>query len=192
MYEPFLTQPQHLRIPQSTLDKYRLLWIGDTVFGTAGLVAIVVAAVFARGLALAGAVAVIAFVTLLPATIGFATGLPGYRFALRVERGERALLYAARLESGLALSIGSEPGLLVRPGDYVTVHAGPNLQKSLFFVVVALKWTIAANGRSLFFSTHFEPDPEFFADLQRSLEAEGAHVAMTYRPLSHSVYIADM
>jgi hypothetical protein len=192
MYEPFLTQPQRLRIPQSTLAKYRLLWILDTVFGVAGLLAIVVAALTVRGGALVGVVALAALALLLPATIGFVTGIPGYRAARQIERGERALLYAARPESGLALSTGTQPGLHVRPGDYVTVHAGPNLRQSLFYVVVALKWTIAANGRAVSFSTHFEPDAEFFAELQRSLEAHGAVVAMTYRPLSHSLLFADM
>ena len=192
MYEPFLTQPQRLRIPQSTLSKYRLLWILDIVFAAGGLLVIVAAALTARGGALAGIVVLAALLLLLPATIGLATGLPGYRAAMRIERGEQALLYAARVESGLALSTGTEPGILVRPGDYVTVHAGPNLRQSVFYVVVALKWTIVANGRAVTFSTHFEPDAEFFADFQRSLEAQGAVVAMTYRPLSRSLLFADM
>jgi hypothetical protein len=130
------------------------------------------------------------------ATVGLSTGIPSYRTLNDVERHRAPLLWAATRDGFVMLTPGPGPKRsrqsLVVPGETVAVDVAPDLRRSLFYVVIALKWTISTGGRSIKFSTYFEPDPEFFGEVGLALSGIGLHPVFTYRPLSHSVFFSDM
>jgi len=72
------------------------------------------------------------------------------------------------------------------------VDVAPDLHQALFYVVIALKWTLTCDGRSTRFTTSFEPDAQFFEEVGAALPGIGLRPVFTYRPLSHSVFFADM
>ncbi|MCB2412791.1 hypothetical protein LGT39_08025 [Demequina sp. TTPB684] len=191
---PLVIQPERLSVPRSTRMRYRALFALDAA------ILVMMAGLAAAGVAVGSAVgAVMVFVAVLMAAmaiIGFATGIPSYRMLDRVERGRVPLLWAEARDSFVVLTPGPRPKrskeLLVVPGAMVNVDVAPNLRHSLFYVVLALKWTISCEGRSTRFTTFFEPDPAFFDEVGRALADTGLHPAFTYRPLSHSFYFADM
>lgn len=191
---PLVVQPERLRVPRSTHSRY----VGLLAFDSVVLVAMV--ALAAAGVmvgSVAGALMVLVAVFMVAAVaVGFATGIPSYRALSLVERGRVPLLWGETRDSFVVLTPGPRPKrskeLVLLPGTMVNVDVAPNLRHSLFYVVLALKWTITCEGRSTSFSTFFEPDPEFFDEVGRALAGMGLYPVFTYRPLSHSVMFADM
>lgn len=191
---PLVVQPDRLRVPRSTHMRYRALFAVDAVI-LVMMVGLAAAGVVVGSVA-GAAMIFVAIVMIAAVTIGFATGIPSYRLLDRVERGRAPLLWGEARDSFVVLTPGPRPKrsmeLVVLPGSMVNVDVAPNLRHSLFYVVLALKWTVSCEGRSTRFTTFFEPDPEFFDQVGRALASTGVHPVFTYRPLSHSFYFADM
>ena len=191
---PLVTQPARLAVPRSTRLRFQGLFAIDAVFlaGALGLVA--------AGVAVGGVIgAFMIFVGAMMgagATIGLSTGMPGYKALNLAERHHAPLLWAETRDGFVMLTPGPTPKrsrqLLVVPDETVTVDVAPDLRRSLFYVVIALKWTISSGGRSTKFSTYFEPDPELFGEVGLALAGIGLHPVFTYRPLSHSAFFSDM
>lgn len=191
---PLVIQPARLVVPRSTRLKYQALFAIDAAFlaGALGLVA--------AGVAVGGAAgAFMIFVGAMMgagATVGLSTGMPSYKALNLAERHHAPLLSCEARDGFIVLTPGSTPKrsrqLLVVPGETVTVDVAPDLRRSLFYVVIALKWTISSGGRSTKFSTYFEPDAEYFGEVGLALSGIGLHPVFTYRPLSHSAFFSDM
>jgi len=193
-WTPLVTQPDRLAVPRSTRWRFQGLFALDAAVlaGALGLVAAGVAV----GVAAGAIMILVAAMMGAAATVGLSTGMPRYKALNLAERRHAPLLSCEARDGFIMLAPGPTARrsrqLLVVPGETVTVDVAPDLRHSLFYVVVALKWTISTGGRSIKFSTYFEPDPECFGEVGAAFASVGLHPMFTYRPLSHSVFFADM
>lgn len=191
---PLVIQPDRLMVPRSTRVRYQALFALD------GLFLLIALGLLGGGVTVGGAAGTVMFFIAammgVPGVIGLDTGTPSYRALNLTERRRLPLLFGHMQDSFVVLTPGPHPKrsreLLVVPGAAVTVDVAPDLRHSLFYVVIALKWTISSGGRSTRFTTYFEPDPQFFNQVGEALAAVGLQPVFTYRPLSHSVLFADM
>ena len=191
---PIVTQPARLRVPAATRTKFRILFVLDAVFISAGLALMGVGLVVGA----AASLAMIGFGALfvLPASIGFATGIPLFVALNRTER-DGAPLLSVQYDNGFVVLVPGPQArrsrrLMVVPGSTVSVDVKPDLNRSLFYVVVALKWTLSTSEGSTSFSTYFEPDPFYFHEVGAGLSGVGLVPIFTYKPLSHGILFSDM